>query len=140
VTDPVKSLVRKTTVASAAIGAVLSPIPLVDELVLFPVYLGLAAKIGATHDLKWRALPWRPICLTTVNGLLARAVANLAVSYLPGVAAVANAASAAALTALLGDAFDAACRDPGGARPIGVKAVVSTLKEKLARRPEAQAA
>jgi uncharacterized protein (DUF697 family) len=132
-TPDVKAAIRRTSVASAVIGAVLSPIPLVDELVLMPVYLGMAARIAKLHDLrgKGRAVPWRPIAWTTVNGLLARAAANVAVSYIPGVAAVANAASAALLTGLLGDYVDEACADPENARPIGVKALVERLRGAL---------
>jgi len=137
-TDLVKAIVRRTTVASAVVGAVLSPIPLVDELVLLPVYLRMAAKIGGTHDLKLRDVPWRPIGWTTVNGLLARAGANVAVSYLPGVAAAANAATAAVLTSYLGDYIDGACRDPANASVVGVKALLATLREKISARRNLQ--
>jgi uncharacterized protein (DUF697 family) len=127
-TPDVKAAIRRTSLASAVIGAVLSPIPLVDELVLMPVYLGMAARIAKLHDLTGRAVPWRPIAWTTVNGLLARAAANVAVSYIPGVAAVANAASAALLTGLLGDYIDEACDHPEQARPLGVKALVERIR------------
>ena len=129
--DAVRSIVQRNTLASAVIGAVLSPIPLIDELVLIPFYLRMAAKIGRSHALARGQMPWRPVTRTTLNGLLARAAVNVTVSYIPGVAAAANAASAAALTALLGNYIDDACADPKGAQPIGVKAIVGVLKEKL---------
>jgi uncharacterized protein (DUF697 family) len=129
--DAVKSIVQRNTVVSAVIGAVLSPIPLIDELVLVPFYLLMAKKIAGQHELGRGQVPWRPIARTTVNGLLARAAANVTVSYIPGVSAAANAASAAALTALLGSYIDDACQDPAGAQPIGVRAIVGVLKDKL---------
>jgi len=129
--DAVKSIVKRNTVASAVIGAVLSPIPLIDEVVLIPFYLLMAKKIAGKHELGRGQVPWKPIARTTFNGLVARAAVNVTVSYIPGVAAAANAASAAALTALLGNYVDDACRDPAAAQPIGVKAIVGVLKERL---------
>ena len=129
--DAVKSIVQRNTVASAVIGAVLSPIPLIDEVVLIPFYLLMAKKIAGKHELGRGQVPWKPIARTTFNGLLARAAVNVTVSYIPGVAAAANAASAAALTALLGSYVDDACKEPATAQPIGVKAIVGVLKDKL---------
>jgi uncharacterized protein (DUF697 family) len=129
--DAVKSIVKRNTVASAVIGAVLSPIPLIDEVVLIPFYLLMAKKIAGKHELGRGQVPWKPIARTTFNGLFARAAVNVTVSYIPGVAAAANAASAAALTALLGNYVDDACKDPAAAQPIGVKAIVAVLKDKL---------
>jgi uncharacterized protein (DUF697 family) len=131
-TDAVRSTIHKTSAATAVIGAVLSPLPLVDELVLAPVLAVLAKRIAGHHGLAASAMPWRAIARTGVNGLVARAVANLAVSYIPGVAAVANAATAALLTELVGAYVDEACADPEKAQPLGVKAIVERLRAGLA--------
>src|SRR5207247_9091180 len=100
--------VHTASVVAAGLGALLSPIPLLDELLLFPLYGGLAARIGGAHGLSLDAVPWRPVLRTAFNGLLARAGLNLAVSYILVVAAVANAASAAVLTELFGRFADGA--------------------------------
>jgi len=131
VNDAVKTIVQRNAVVSAVIGAVLSPIPLIDEIVLMPFYLRFASKIASTHQLERGQTPWRPIAQTTFNGLVARFAVNVTVGFIPGVAAATNAASAAALTALLGTYFDDACADPAGAQPIGVKAIVGVLRDKL---------
>src|SRR5437660_6199484 len=101
-TPRVGRLVHGTSVVAAGLGALLSPFPLVDELLLFPLYGGLAGRIGKIHGLAFGDVPWKPVLRTAFNGLLARAGVNLAVAYIPGVAAVANAASAAVLTELFG--------------------------------------
>ena len=126
-----KSTVRRVSFVAAGLGAVLSPIPLIDELALFPLYGWLASRAGAAHGLSLAQIPWRPAARTAFNGLVARAGLNLAVSYIPGVAAVANAASAALLTELLGDWLDRACEHPDQAKPWGVREVANLLSVKV---------
>ena len=130
-TPELKSTVRRTSFVAAGLGAVLSPIPLIDELALFPVYGWLAARVGSAHGLSFAQVPWRPAARTAFNGLVARAGLNLAVSYIPGVAAVANAASAALLTELLGDWLDQACAHPAEARPWGIREVANLMSVKV---------
>jgi uncharacterized protein (DUF697 family) len=137
--EQVKKTVRKTGLFSASVGAVLSPIPLADEIVLFPVYANLARKIGKAHGLSLTQVPWRPVGATTMNGLLVRALLNLAVAATPGVAAVANAASAAALTELLGRYFDEACEQPAQAKTFGLRAMGRSLKNAMRRKAPAAA-
>jgi uncharacterized protein (DUF697 family) len=109
----VKSVVFQTSVASVALGVLLSPIPLADELLLGPIYGVMAARIGRVHGLGLTEVPWSPVGKAIAAGLVARAAANVAFAWIPGVAAVANAVSAAALTRMLGGYVDTACR--GGA-------------------------
>jgi uncharacterized protein (DUF697 family) len=116
-TKRVKSVIMQTTVASVALGVILSPIPLADELLLVPIYGVMTARIGKARGVSLLAVPWRPIGTAVLAGLAARAAANVGFAFVPGVAAVANAISAAALTKLLGEYADAACRD-GEAPPI----------------------
>jgi uncharacterized protein (DUF697 family) len=115
-TRQVKSVILQTTLASVALGVVLSPIPLADELILVPLYGVMTARIGRARGIGLRDVPWRPIGTAIVGGLAARAAANVGFAFIPGVAAVANAMSAAALTKLLGDYADAACKR--GAAPV----------------------
>lgn len=107
--DAVARAIRGASIAAGALGVVLSPIPLADELALLPVYGVLTAKIARARGVRLQAVPWRPIALTTLAGLGARAAVNLTVSYIPFVAAAANAASGVALTRFLGRYVDAAC-------------------------------
>jgi uncharacterized protein (DUF697 family) len=107
----VKSVVFQTSVVSAALGVALSPIPLADELLLVPVYGVMAARIGKVRGVGFASLPWKPIGGAIAAGLAARAAANAAFAFIPGVAAVANAVSAAALTRVLGGYIDAACQE-----------------------------
>ena len=134
-TPEIGKSIHRTAFVCAGLGALLSPIPLVDELLLFPIYGGLAARIGNHHGLALSAVPWKPVLRTALNGLLARAGLNLAVSFIPGVALVANAASAAFLTEVFGRWADSACADPAGARPVGVRELAVMLKERLVARP-----
>ncbi len=110
-TKQVKSVIRKTTIASAALGVVLSPIPFADELLLVPIYGVMTARIGKARGVGVTRVPWRPLGTAIVAGLAARAAANAGFAFIPGVAAVANAISAAALTKLLGEYADTTFRD-----------------------------
>ncbi|MEO6420934.1 MAG: hypothetical protein ABIP39_16090 [Polyangiaceae bacterium] len=111
------------------IGVVLSPIPLADELALLPVYGLMTSRIGTHHGLERSEVPWRPIALTAFAGLAARAAINLTVSFIPGVAAVANAASAAALTELFGRYVDTACQNPADAHILTVREFAQRFRD-----------
>ncbi|HEX8790028.1 MAG TPA: hypothetical protein VF765_03695 [Polyangiaceae bacterium] len=103
------TIVRASGLGAAVIAAVLSPIPLADELVIGPGLLGVAAIVGLDRGLKLPELPWRVLVATAAAGLGARAALNLAVTSLPGVAAVVNAATAFALTRAYAEWADRAC-------------------------------
>ena len=109
----VKSVILQTSIASAALGVVLSPIPFADEIILVPVYGVMAARIGKAHGLSFTEVPWRPIVAAITAGLASRAALNVAFAFIPGVAAAANAVSAAALTRVLGHYADSVCREGG---------------------------
>ena len=134
----VKSLVHRTSVVTAGLGVILSPIPLLDELVLFPVYTVLSARIAKRHSLKWMQIPWRPILKSTTAGLVARGVVNVTVALLPGVSAVGSAVTAAALTEILGDYVDGACREPSAAKTLAVKDVIALLKRAVLDRKKSK--
>jgi uncharacterized protein (DUF697 family) len=126
----VERLIRRTSLLTAALGVVLSPIPLADELLLLPIYGVLTSRIAKKHALPVAELPWKPICATAVAGLAARAPGNNTVSYIPGVAAAANAVSAVALTQFFGRYIDDTCAKPAGARPLSVAEILDTLRPK----------
>jgi hypothetical protein len=131
VTDRIRKLVARTSYVTGAIAVVLSPIPLADEIAFLPVFGVMASRIAKSHGLAMRDVPWRPIAATTVAALAARATVNVAVSYIPGVAAVANAVSAVTVTRLLGSYVDGACAEPGTARALSVKEIVTRMKDAL---------
>ncbi len=116
-TRHVKRVILQTTVASAALGVILSPIPLADELLLLPVYGVMSARIARARGLGVIGAPWRPVGAAVLAGLAARAAANVGFAFLPGVAAVANALSAAALTKVIGEYADSACRKGAASSP-----------------------
>jgi uncharacterized protein (DUF697 family) len=122
--------VHGTSVFAGLLGAVLSPIPLADEIMLLPIYGALSLRIGWAHGLNPFRVPWRPIAVTAINGLAARAVINLAVALTPGVAAVANAASAFALTEWYGHYLDRTCADPQNAQAVTVAEITRRLRRK----------
>jgi uncharacterized protein (DUF697 family) len=122
-------VVHATSAGAAAIGALLSPFPLLDELVLAPAHAAMSWGIGRLHDLPLASMPWRPIGRTILNGLVARAAANLVVAFIPGVAAAANALTAAALTEWLGRYVDEACTNPSGAQAAAIADILSSLRE-----------
>lgn len=136
-TDAMPPVVGAASWGAAAIAAVLSPIPLADEVVLFPGLLGLGAAVGRAQGLSLRALPWDAFATTAAIGLAARAGVNLAVSYLPGIAAVANATTAYALTHAFGAWAHAACTDPSRARPPSHSELVDAIRTgwRAARSP-----
>jgi uncharacterized protein (DUF697 family) len=119
-TRQVKSVILQTTVVSAALGVILSPIPLADELILVPLYGVMTVRIGRARGVGVMDVPWRPIGTAILGGLAARAAANVGFAFFPGVAAVANAVSAVALTKFLGDYADTACQR--GAAPVAAAA------------------
>jgi uncharacterized protein (DUF697 family) len=115
-TPRARDVVKGAGLGTAVVAAILSPIPLADELVLLPALLWVGAAVGRDRGLALGDLPWRAFTTTALVGLGARAGLNLAVSFLPGVAAVANAVSAFALTWAYAHWADAACADPEHAR------------------------
>jgi hypothetical protein len=108
-TPRAKWIARASGLGAAAVAAILSPIPLADEIVIGPGLLGIAAIVGLDRGLTLRELPWRALAATAAAGLGARAALNLAVTSLPGVAAVVNAATAFALTHAYAEWADRAC-------------------------------
>jgi uncharacterized protein (DUF697 family) len=138
--ESVRKAVNRTALLTGAIGVVLSPIPLADELVFVPIFGVMAAQIGKAHGLAFKQLPWRPIAETALATLTARAALNVAVSYVPGVAAVANAVSAVTATKLLGRYIDDACANPAAAHPLSIREATERLKEALSLRRKGQAA
>lgn len=132
--DPrVAKLVHRTGLVNAAIGAVLSPIPLADELVLFPIFGWMTKRIARVRELPDDRIPWRPIRATRLAALVARAGLNVTVAYIPGVAAFANAVSAFAVTELVGRYVDHLCDDPEAAQALTVQEILETLRERLRR-------
>ncbi len=127
----VERTIHRTSLVAAVIGAVLSPIPLADEIVLVPVFALLTRSVARRRGLAREKIPWRAIMGTQVAGLGARAVLNLSVSFIPGVAAVANATSAALLTEVVGAYVDSACEDPEAARALSVEQMTSALGARL---------
>jgi uncharacterized protein (DUF697 family) len=133
-TPTVEKLIRRTTILTGALGVVLSPIPLADEILLLPIYAVMTTRIGKDHGIKARALPWKPICATALSGLAARAAINVTVSYIPGVAAAANAATAVALTQFFGRWVDDICARPGEARSLGMNEILQSIRPKKAAK------
>ena len=107
--------IHTSSVLACAAAAVLSPIPLADEVALLPILGLMAQQIGRAHGLGLGDIPWRRLAVAATKVLVARGVANLAVSLVPGVAAVANAASAFAATESLGRRADAVCAEVAAA-------------------------
>jgi uncharacterized protein (DUF697 family) len=106
---PANATIRAAEIGSAFVAAILSPFPLADEFVIAPGLLGMAAVIGHQNGLRLAAMPWGALGRAAFVGLAARASANLAVSCLPGVAAIANATTAFALTRAYARWVERAC-------------------------------
>jgi uncharacterized protein (DUF697 family) len=138
--EPVRKLVARTSYVTGAVAVVLSPVPLADEIAFMPILGVMASRIAKTHGLAMKDVPWRPIAATTLAALAARATVNVAVSYIPGVAAVANAVSAVTVTRMLGSYVDDACAAPEGARALSVKEITARLKDTLRKTAPAKTA
>ncbi len=124
--EEVTAVVHRTSVASATIGIVLSPVPLLDELVLIPVLAAMTKRIARAHGID--RVPWRPIRKSTAVGLVARGLVNAVFIPVPGVSTAVDAATAAALTEIIGKYVDETCREPGAARTLKVREVMTMLK------------
>ena len=120
----VKVVVRATGLTSMVLGVVLSPIPLADEIMLVPIYGGMAVGIAGANGVSLFALPWRKVGGAIVGGLVVRAAANIGFAFVPGVAAVANAVSAAVLTEVLGRYIDGLCQE--GTERVAAPAAAAT--------------
>ncbi|MGE5186476.1 MAG: hypothetical protein ACM31C_30680 [Acidobacteriota bacterium] len=128
-----RTLVHRTSLANAAIAVALSPLPLLDELVLAPVLGVLGARIARRHQLARRDIPWRPMLRATAVGLAARFGLDVAVA-IPVASAALSATTAAALTELLGEYYDAACRDPAHVPALHVREIASRIRQRVASR------
>ena len=111
----VQRIVDRSSVVAAGLGVVLSPFPFADEALLLPVLGAMTIRIGRVHGLGWRELPWKAIAKTALGGLAVRATLNLGVSYIPLVAAAANAATAVMLTGAFGAYADRTSERPAAA-------------------------
>jgi uncharacterized protein (DUF697 family) len=127
--EAIRTLINRTSVVSAGLGVLLSPFPFLDELALVPVYGVLSTRIAREHKLGWNQTPWSPIAKSTGVGLVARAAVNITFVFVPGAAAVVSAATAAALTEILGQYVDDACSEPSAARALSVRDVMAMLKK-----------
>lgn len=135
----VARLVNRTGIVNAAIGVVLSPIPLADELIMFPIFGWMTKRIAEIHALPPERVPWKAIRNTRIAALAARAAVNVTVSFIPGVAAVANAISAFAITEVVGTYVDRICADPEHAEGLTMQEMMETLRDRLRRRRQATA-
>ena len=72
-TPEVRTFIHRTSVVSAGLGVLMSPIPFLDEVALIPVLGVLCTGIARHHALKWNEVPWRPMVRGTAYGLVARA-------------------------------------------------------------------
>ncbi len=129
----VERIVDQSSAVSAGLAIVLSPFPLVDEAVMLPLLGAMSVRIGYVHGVGWKELPWKALTTTAVGGLLARATVNLGVSYIPFVAAAANAASAAALTGAFGAYADRVCAHPADAHAETLDELRIDVRELTAR-------
>src|SRR5262249_11117427 len=115
--EGVDGVVRSATVAAAALGAVLWPIPFADEVALVPLLGWITARVARAHGIASRLLPLGPLTRYALTGLAARAALSSGVIFVPVVAPIANAATAAALTRAYAGRVDRACeaiaRGPG---------------------------
>jgi len=136
--DDVRALVHKTSIASATIGVVLSPVPLLDEIVLVPVFAAMTKRIARRHALA--RVPWSPVVKSIVIGLVARGVVIIPFAPVPGVSTAVDAATAVALTEILGEYVDAVCRDPSSAKPLKVREVVAMIQRAVRKSKAVQAA
>jgi uncharacterized protein (DUF697 family) len=132
----VKRTIRNTSIITAGIAVVLSPIPLADELVFFPAYGLMARSIAKHHSIAARSLPWKSIMKTVGGALAARAAVNLSVAALPGVSAAANATSAVFLTTLLGNYVDAICTNPSAPRALSMREILQQMKARVTAKRE----
>ncbi len=134
-----RRLVHRTSVANAAVAVALSPLPMLDELVLMPVLGVLGLRIARRHGLARRDIPWRPMLRATAVGLAARFGLDVAVAV-PVASAALTATTAAALTELLGEYYDAACRDPGHVPALHLREIAGRLRQTVASRKGRSAA
>jgi hypothetical protein len=105
-----RAFVTATGVGAAAVAAILSPIPLADEVLLLPALIGVGAVVGLERGIAFGALPWRALAAGAVAGLAARGAINLVVATVPVIAAAANAATAFALTRAYASWAEGECR------------------------------
>jgi uncharacterized protein (DUF697 family) len=101
-TPEARSIITRTDLLAAGLGVILSPIPLVDELILPPLWLLMTARIARAQKTPLLSVPWGRVSAVALGGLTLRFVVNAAVSVLPGIAAVVNATTAVALTEIVG--------------------------------------
>jgi uncharacterized protein (DUF697 family) len=134
--DDVTRTIRNTSIFTAGIAVVLSPIPLADEIVFFPTFGLMARNIAKHHSIAARSLPWKSIMTTVGGALAARATVNLAVAAIPGVSAAANATSAIFLTTLLGNYVDAICTNPVAPRALSMREILEQMKARVTAKSQ----
>ena len=115
----------------------LSPVPLVDELVLGAMYTWVTVRIAHAHGRTAREVSWRPLAKTALVGLVVRGVMDAPAGPIPGLTTVVNATSAVALPRIYGACVEYACTRPSEATPFRLRDVLAAIRERRARRSAA---
>ena len=129
--------IRRASVAAVGISVVLSPVPLVDEVVLSAMYTWVTVRIAHAHGRTARELPWRPLAKTLLVGLVVRGVIDAPVGPILGLTTVVNATTAVALTRIYGACVEYACTRPPEATAFRLRDVLAAIRERRARRSAA---
>jgi uncharacterized protein (DUF697 family) len=127
-----RRLTRKYAMISAAISVVAHPIPAADELLVIPVHYRLSMKMARAQGARLRDLPWRQLHKIIWGGAAVRFCFDVGFGFVPVAGALAHAATAGALTEILGRYLDEALRRPGPPPPMTLKTLKDSLRPKVA--------
>ena len=130
---PPSGCTARATVASAAIAFLCSPVPLLDEIGLAPLYAFVAYRVGRRRDLRLKGMPWSAMSTTIVEALVVRAAVGIPFAWVPIASAAVSAATAVTLTPMLVGYFDEACRRPELATPADLRVLRAEFARLLER-------
>jgi len=106
--DRAQRLTHRFTAGVAAVGFVVEPIPLLDEMLMIPMQYVLAGSIARARGEKLSSVPWARASLIIWGGVGLRSVSELLFSLVPVVGPASNAALALVTTEVLGHYVDGA--------------------------------
>jgi Cu2+-exporting ATPase len=129
--EAIRSHVQRATILAGFLGV----LPFMHDPLLSSLFLHLFRHIARAHDMFGSQLPWRKIVRTMMNALGARHAAILPIQWVPGVALVARATTAAALGQILGRYMVAACHDPEHVPIIEARVFLSVMRKIVRNTP-----
>jgi uncharacterized protein (DUF697 family) len=109
--EKIHALIHTAAAAAAAVGGGLAQAPGSDAAIITPIQVAMIVALGAEHSMPVSKAAAAELLLPFAAAALGRGTSQLMLGWLPGLGNALNAATAAALTEVIGWAADTYFRE-----------------------------